>query len=295
MQHHLYPASQFGTTEIAARLGLKRARPGEWRGTCPACSYRESAVLDTRQGRPLLWCSSCADKTALAAALRQAAGGTLPAPRAERLPRLERGDRDARIERALAVWNGGEPIEPDCPAAKYLERRRILHVANSPALRWRRDTPHPGGGRRIALIAAVTGADGNFAGVQRVFLKPDGKKADIEPQKASLGMIAGGAVRLQDCSEELVIGEGIESAAAAGALLNLPAWAAVSCGNLANSMILPAEIRTVVIAVDRDPAGERAAREAWRRWTAEGRALRFLKPSAAGTDAADILAARGAA
>ncbi|MGC8525250.1 MAG: DUF7146 domain-containing protein [Acidibrevibacterium sp.] len=51
-------------------------------------------------------------------------------------------------------------------------------------------------GRRIALLAAVPGGDGSFAGLQRVLLKPDGTKADIEPVKASLGVIAGGAARL---------------------------------------------------------------------------------------------------
>lgn len=242
----------------------------------------------------LAWCANCEDRAGLAALLRQASG-TLPARRAERLPRLDRADPASRIERAAAIWRGAERIEPGSPAHKYLERRRISHVATSPALRWRADCPHPGGGRHLALLAAVSAADGGFAGVQRIFLDRDGRKAAIEPVKASLGLIAGGAVRLQNTSAELVIGEGIESAAAAGALLNLPAWAAVSCGNLANSMILPAEIRRVIIAVDRDEAGERAAREAGARWKNEGKSVRFLKPSAPGADAADILAARGAA
>jgi hypothetical protein len=59
--------------------------------------------------------------------------------------------------------------------------------------------------------------------------------------------------------------------------------------------VLPAIVRSVVIAVDRDPSGERAAREAGSRWTAEGRRVRFLMPNAAGQDACDVLAARVAA
>ncbi len=284
MIYHTYHPSAPPASELADRLGLKRARLGEWRGTCPACGYPSAAVLSERGGRALLWCSSCADRAALAAALRGAAGGSLPAHRAERLPRLERADRAARIARAVAIWSGAEPITPDCPAALYLARRRIEHIATSAALRWRNDVPHPNGGRRIALLAAVSGADGNFQGLQRVFLKPDGTKADVEPQKASLGVIAGGAVRLQTASTELAIAEGIESAAAASALLNLPAWAAVSCGNLGNSLILPETIRSVTIAVDRDPAGERAARAAATRWQREGRAVRLATPRENGKD-----------
>ena len=293
MRDHQYPQSLAPTSEIASRLGLKRSRPGEYRGACPCCSYAGAAVLDERHGRPLLWCASCADKAGLAAALRSAAGGVLPAPRPERLPRLKRADRAARLARAKAIWDGGERIEADTPAGLYLTRRRIEHVMASPALRWRRDVPHPNGGRHLALLAAVAAPDGTLAGIQRVFLKPDGSKADCEPVKASLGEIAGGAVRLQSCSDELVVGEGIESSAAAGALLGLPAWSAVSCGNLGKSLIMPASVRSVVIAVDNDMAGLRAAREAWRRWKSEGLAVRFLKPVAIRADAADIIASRG--
>ncbi len=277
-----------GADAIAARLGLHRAGRG-WRGDCPICQYKQSLALDVKEGRPLIWCASCQDSAALVALLRQA-GGSPPAPRSERLPRLDRADPASRIERASAIWGGGESITPDCPAGKYLERRRISHVANSPALRWRKDTPHPSGGRHLALIAAVTGLDGQFQGIQRIFIDLDGRKADIEPQKASLGMIAGGAVRLQSASCELVIGEGIETAAAAGAILGLPAWSAVSAGNLAKSLILPGEIRTLTIAADHDAPGLRAAEDAAIRWRDEGRAVRIVRAINPGADAADVLA-----
>lgn len=288
MQVHLYHPAAFGATEIASRLGLHRAGRG-WRGDCPICQYKQCLSLNVRDGKPLIWCASCQDSAALAALLRQA-GGSPPAPRPERFPRLDRGDRAARIERAAAIWNGSEPITPDCPAGKYLEKRRISHVAGSAALRWRADTPHPNGSRRIALIAAVTGADGQFQAIQRIFLDRDGHKADCEPVKASLGLVAGGAVRLQSCSKELAIGEGIETAAAAGAILGLPAWAAVSCGNLANSMTLPEEIRSVIIAADHDAPGLRAAEDAAVRWRDEGLAVRIIRAATPGADAADVLA-----
>jgi putative DNA primase/helicase len=243
-------------------------------------------VLTERDGRSLLWCSSCQDKAALASVLR-AAGGSLPSPRPERLPRAA-PDAAGRIERALALWNGAEPIEPGTPAALYLAHRRISHVASSPALRWRSDTPHPAGGRRLALLAEIIGPDGKFAGVQRIFLDRDGNKANCEPVKASLGAIAGGAVRLQDCSGELAVGEGVESAAGAGLLLGMPAWAAISAGNMARSMALPASIRSVVIAADHDDPGIRAAEAAWRRWRAEGRHVRLAMPKEAGADFADL-------
>ena len=291
MMKYQYPRFTPHAIEIAARLGLRRSRPGEWRGTCPACGYASAAVLSEREGLPLLWCASCNDRASLAALLRAPAGGSLPPQPAA--PRDAASDAErivARIERAREIWGGASPIEPGTPAAKYLEIRRISHVATSPALRWRSDCPHPAGGRRLALIAAVSAPDGEFAGVQRVFLKPDGTKADVEPVKASIGAISGGAVRLQDCSAELAIAEGVESAAAAGLILGMPAWAAVSAGNMANSLILPAEIRTVTIAADHDAPGIRAAEDAAVRWRDEGRSVRIIRATTFGKDAADVLA-----
>ena len=283
MYHHPHvPAS-----EIAQRLGLRRAGRS-WRGQCPACSYPAGAVLDERGGVALLWCSSCQDRAALFAALRAASGGLLPPRAAPPDPAPEAERLAERIEKARRIWDGAERITPDSPAARYLARRKIEHIANSPALRWRKDTPHPSGGRRLALIAAVSAPSGEFAGIQRVFLKPDGTKADIEPVKASLGVIAGGAVRLQSASCELVVGEGVETSAAAGAILGMPAWSAVSCGNLANSLMLPAEIRTIIIAADHDLAGLRAAEAAWRRWRAEGRSVRIVKPNQEDSDFNDL-------
>ncbi|MDA8049304.1 MAG: toprim domain-containing protein [Rhodospirillales bacterium] len=201
--------------------------------------------------------------------------------------------RAAKLARAAALWASAEPITADCPAGRYLRHRRIEHVMESRALRWRSDTPHPAGGRRVALLAKITATDGTLAGLQRIYLDRDGNKATVEPVKASLGLIAGGAVRLQDCSAELVVGEGIETSAAAGALLSRPAWAAVSCGNLGRSLILPPEIRSIIIAVDADEPGQAAARAAWQRWAREGRRVRLATPKEAGADFSDIVMGAG--
>jgi hypothetical protein len=213
--------------------------------------------------------------------------GGLPERRA-RLPRLDRADPDARRARAAAVWDGAEPIGPDSPASRYLAHRRIEHVIDSPALRWRPDTPHPSGGRRLALIAAITGPDGALQGVQRIYLDRDGRKAPVEPVKASLGIVAGGAVRLRPANTELVVSEGVESAAAAGVILGLAAWAAISAGNMARSMILPPEIRSVVIAADADEPGEEAAKQAAWRWQADGKAVKIARPFRSGADFNDL-------
>lgn len=61
---------------------------------------------------------------------------------------------------------------------------------------------------------------------------------------------------------------------------------------MAKSLVLPPEIRTIVIAADHDAPGLRAAEDAWRRWRAEGRECRIVKPVAQDTDFNDVQRAK---
>jgi putative DNA primase/helicase len=147
-----------------------------------------------------------------------------------------------------------------------------------------------------ALIALVQDAAGAPIAIHRTFISRDGRKATVQPPKASLGPLWGGAIRLHDHDPDnpLVIAEGIETAASAGCLMGFPAWAAISAGNLAKGLVLPPEARRVVIAVDPDGAGRAAARDAWIRWRAEGREVQVAVPDGEG-DFNDLLRNREAA
>jgi phage/plasmid primase-like uncharacterized protein len=145
------------------------------------------------------------------------------------------------------------------------------------------------------MIALVCSAAGKPLGIHRTFLAKDGSKSRMGPVKASFGPVWSGAIRLDEIADGLpfVIGEGIESSASAGRLMGLPAWAAISAGNLAKGLVLPPDARSVVIAADPDKAGAGAARTAWQRWTSEGRSVRIATPDGLG-DFNDLLRAREA-
>jgi hypothetical protein len=144
------------------------------------------------------------------------------------------------------------------------------------------------------MIALVTNVAGEPLGIHRTYLGREGSKACVEPVKASLGPVWGGAIRLDSLRPgvPLVIGEGIESSASAGRLMGFPAWAAISAGNLAKGLVLPLEARRVVIAADPDDAGRNAARAAWVRFKAEGRDVQIALPYREGCDFNDLLLAR---
>lgn len=144
------------------------------------------------------------------------------------------------------------------------------------------------------MVAKVINIDGDLIGVHRTFLQPDGSgKADIEPQKASLGPISGGAVRLAPAGDRLLIGEGLETSCAAMQATAQPTWAALSTSGLM-SLLLPAIAQDIIILADHDVngAGERAAYAAAYRWLAEGRRVRIALPPQPGTDFADVLLGR---
>jgi putative DNA primase/helicase len=276
--------------DIALRLGLRRF-PRSWRGRCPACDYPSTfSIRAGRDGRAMLFCSSCQDRDALADAVARTFG-----QERRHEPHDDRGMavvRQRKLDAALRLWRGSEPAT-GTPAYVYLTRRGLPGLAASPALRFRADCPHPEGGMLPAMIALVCDMTGAPLAVHRTFLTRDGRKATVEPAKASLGPVWGGAIHLSELIEgtPLLIGEGIETAASAGPLMGLPAWAAISAGNMAKGLVLPPAARRVVIAADPDEAGRVAARDAWLRWRAEGRAVQIATPNGAG-DFNDLLLAR---
>jgi hypothetical protein len=208
------------------------------------------------------------------------------------------------MERAERVWQSRQALL-NSVAAIYLEARGIGHLVGCADLGFHPSCPHPSSSfeRRVrlpGLVAAVRDVDGRFVGVHRTYLRTDGSaKAGIEPPKASLGPVRGGAVRLASLEQvlaaaaELVIAEGIETAASAGLLLGLPAWAAISAGNLGRGLVLPTAIRKVVVAVDRDAAGMDAADWAKFRFRREGREVRVATPDNDGEDFNNIWLSRG--
>lgn len=275
--------------DLASRLSLKQ-QGREWRGNCPACGYKDgfAAVIGT-SGHPIMHCFNGCDGTLLLNTVEKAQGSgwTLP-PRP--VDAMAQADRVRRQDAAQRLWQCSHPC-PGTLSETYLTRRGIGHVATSAALRFHPDCPHPNGNSRPALVSAVRDLTGTMVAVQRTYLASDGRKVTLGPPRATLGTAWGAAVQLEPCGPALVVGEGTESAASAGLLLCLPAWAALSAGNLARGLVLPAVVTRVVIAVDNDRPGQDAAAAAAQRWRAEGRTVELALPDQPGTDFNDLVQA----
>ena len=142
------------------------------------------------------------------------------------------------------------------------------------------------------MVALVTrGADDTPLAIHRTFLARDGAgKAPVDPQKMMLGPCRGGAVRLADPADVLMVGEGIETCLAAMQATGHPAWAALSTSGL-RTLDLPAGLRDVIVLADGDESGEAAARDCALRWKRQGRRVRIARPPQ-GMDFNDMLLGR---
>ncbi|MBM3567329.1 MAG: virulence-associated protein E [Alphaproteobacteria bacterium] len=283
---------------IANALGGRKAGGG-WTARCPAHDDRmpSLSLTDTRDGKVLVRCHAGCEQERVIAALRgrglwseSRARSSAWTQRRKPVEHEPDGDDARRTERALAIWHSSRP-SPETPVATYFVSRQ-LHLPPSDALRFHPALKHPSGGFWPAMVALVTnGVDGTPVAVHRTFLALDGGgKAPVDPEKMMLGPCRGGAVRLADPGEVLMVGEGIETCLAAMQASGKPAWAALSTSGL-RSLDLPTSVRDVIVLADGDEAGEEAARVCAIRWKRQGRRVRIARPPQ-GMDFNDILPGR---
>jgi hypothetical protein len=139
-----------------------------------------------------------------------------------------------------------------------------------------------------AMIAERRNVTGAITAVHRTYLSWDRPgKANVDPVRMDLGETAGTAIRLSPLAEELMVAEGIETALSVMQVSGKPGWAAGSAVMM-RQLELPLEVRRVVVLADGDEPGERAARFAAGRWTAEGREVRIAR-APWGKDFNDVL------
>jgi hypothetical protein len=273
---------------VLSRLRGLRRSGGGWKALCPAHHDKgpSLSICESQDGLVLLYCfAGCSYRQIVEALGLAPQAAPIPVPRTSIRP-VRQPDDTSRIEAARRIWRETKPLA-GTPAQRYLENRGI-HLPNWPlALRFHPNCPHPSDSRLPALVAAVSAyheKEHHQVAVHRIYITHDGRKADVEPRKASLGNVRGAAVWLTRPTGRLIVTEGIEDAMALMTAncgdSRFADWsyaAAVSAGNLPH-VELPSEVRTVVIGADNDEAGRRAATEAACRFIDEGRDGRIAYP-----------------
>ena len=195
----------------------------------------------------------------------------LSLPVAERpQPRPAAACRQATQAGLAKVLRYSRSICIDDPAGLYLASRGLaVDDVRDAGLRFRADAWVQVDGERRelpAIFAPIRALDGTLEGMQRIFLSPEGRKAQIADPKRTSGRLFAGAVwwPATGTVRHLVLVEGIEDALAVCRALgpvgrrHVTVAAALSAGRV-HQVAIPAGIARVTLVQDRDRAGE----EAW--------------------------------
>lgn len=187
---------------------------------------------------------------------------------------------------ARAIWEASDPVA-DTLAAKYLNNRGIPTPDGGwpDVLRFHSALPYPGKGKLPAMVCRVDDVGSELTAIWRIYLRADGRKADVPEAKLGLGPAGGGAVRLFGTEKMIAIAEGVETALGYWMLTcgRSPCWAALSTAGLIG-FEAPLGVERVVIALDGDrpirkrgdeyepaiPAGRKAAQVLHARLISEG-------------------------
>lgn len=265
---------------------------------CPAHRDRSPSlsVRDGDGGRLLVRCFAGCDfadvRDALAArGLWPPGDRETPRPTIRHAePRAIEPDPDAlaRTAAALAIWRASQPATGSLVQV-YLAARSIT-LPPPPSLRFHPALRHPSGATWPAMVAAVQSSDGRVVGVHRTYLRRDGAgKAEAQPNRMTLGPVAGCAVRLARAGATLAIGEGVETSLSYMQATDTPTRAALSAPGL-KTVMLPPRVRDVILVADGDDAGDAAAQDAAHRFIREGRNARIAR-APRGLDFNDLLRA----
>jgi len=272
---------------------------GGWVAKCPAHDDRTPSlsICQTGDNKVLVRCHAGCEQDRVIVALRAlglwSENGSQPSSRLARRAvgaRKPDVDEGKRSDIARGIWKSSKPASGTLVEAYLASRGIRLRLPGT--LRFHAGLKHPSGGFWPSMVALVeNGANGVPLAIHRTFLARDGGgKAPVDPQKMMLGPCRGGAVRLADPVDVLMVGEGIETCLAAMLATGHPAWAALSTSGL-RSLELPENVRDVIVLADADEAGEAAAQHCARSWKRQGRRVRIARPPR-GMDFNDLLLGR---
>jgi Toprim domain/CHC2 zinc finger len=309
--HNWAAARQVDMPSLAHRLGARLKQSGKfWIGACPI-GHASCDGFVVNPHRHLFYCRPSKEGGDAIEMVRHVQGCT----KVEALAFItgnkisQRADRtssppDSTTESSkpcdpMKFFRHAGPLVRGCTADLYFSQPRRIDLTDieraclrfSPALwHW------PSHTKWSAVVAEVALADGTPLTSHMTFLEPDGSDKAPLGEKARLfaagGKTATGAVWFgaPNPTEEFIVAEGIEPALSAARIFNCESSAAALSANGIRTLILPAAARRVRIFADNDKLGQgvAAARDAARRWIAEGRTVAVSMAPNVGEDANDV-------
>lgn len=289
---------------ILLALGMQESFLTGRNGPCPCCGGTDRWQWINDEGHGGGVCRQCGGKANgiyLVAAWRdvswQTAAGLVDevignhAPTADPVRREltpdEIRDRCRKVLKMCKRVRKGDAVD------RYLAARGIDMAAYPDTLGTADALPYDKTASHPAMVAVITGPDGQNVSLHRTFLAGAVKLDAADCRKVMPGRLPKGcAVRLSPLGSQddvLGIAEGIETALSASALFGIPVWAVLNT-SMMRSWVPPQQIREVVIFADNDTNGAgQAAADALRQALAKTHTVSVQLPPTVGTDWNDEL------
>lgn len=206
-----------------------------------------------------------------------------PHPRADHEEQARR-----RQEQAMTIWEAAQPLPPKIKAG-YEASRGVQIPEDAEDVRFHPACPfdHPGyRGTTPAMVWLVRNIRTEAPqGVHRTALDSGGHVVSVgNAKRLTLGTIKGGAIMITPAAHVcygLGLAEGVETALSLRDFpewQDSPVWSLISAVNLSHFPILPA-LDAIMIAVDADNAGERAANDLAKCYADAGREAYLIRPT----------------
>lgn len=245
--------------------------PGNYRLSCPACGRKPNdktlGLTVDREGRGVGHCFRCSYVES-----NRPGHGALHRPGKAIIQPVQALKHETLSDYWLELWSACKPLHG--VAVGYLKGRRCALPPEDSDLRCHPNLRHPCGYVGAALVGLITDVHTKDPiSLHRTWINADGSKANVSPPRMLLAghRKQGGAIRIwpdESVAQGLAVAEGIETALSLAHAYK-PAWACIDAGNLAALPVL-AGIETLLIGVDNDPAGIKAANNCASRWAAAG-------------------------
>jgi len=267
---------------------------------CPICQAgKDRFRFDNKEGRGTYFCSQCGSGDGFDLLMRVTNKNFAEIAKeiepmvgtATITPIKKRQNHSHAIER---IVQSCQLVEEGDHVSAYLAGRGLKLNTNNVRLAKHQPYHHDGEitGHYDTMVSRITDSFGSRNGLHLTYLK-DGKKAHVPSDKKILKNVEslnGSFILLGKVDPIMCIGEGIETTLAGMAIHECSGMATINA-TLMKSVILPAEVKSVVILADNDRSftGQEAAYSLAKRLVSEGRTVSVDIPDIADTDFADLL------
>jgi putative DNA primase/helicase len=213
---------------------------------------------------------------------------------AEEGPRARTEDEIERIFVARRIWEQAQDPRGTL-AERYLRELRLLDLPDDlagvtarfhPSCPWRNEDTGKTDRLPTLVVPFRSVDDDAITGIHRIALEPFIAK----PNRRMRGVVHRAAIKFDPISEQLAVGEGIETCMAARELGYRPVWALGSTGNISFFPIIDG-VKTLVILGERGDASAGAIKLCGTRWRNAGRRVRVAMPDPEFSDLNDVLMA----